>query len=111
VKAETVRTLALLAVIAGMGYVGWRAYREMTGAVGAVSGAFGSAYDAVTGLLSDGVAAVASVPDRIVTAVHGPAVPVGGSSLQLRHTTDLPEGSYQAAAMYWSLYPDAVFYD
>lgn len=32
-------------------------------------------------------------------------------SLQLPHTTDLPEGSSRAAEMYWSLYPSAVFFD
>lgn len=41
----------------------------------------------------------------------GSGVQVGGSSVQERHTTDLPEGSYRAAEMYWSLYPNAVFYD
>lgn len=32
-------------------------------------------------------------------------------SLQQPHTTDLPEGSYQAPAMFWSLHPNDVFYD
>lgn len=110
-KADTVKAAMMLAAVGVAAYAGWRAYRGVAGAVGSVSGMFGSAYDAVTGVLSDGVAAVAAVPEAIVTAVHGPVVPVGGSSVQVRHTTDLPEGSYQAAAMYWSLYPNAVFYD
>lgn len=111
-KASDVVTVAVVALGA---YGAWRAIKAGTDAAGAagawIADTAASAYDAVTDIVAAPFVYAASVPEKIVTAVHGPAVPVGGSSVQLRHTTDLPEGSYRAAEMYWSLYPNAVFYD
>lgn len=45
------------------------------------------------------------------TAPSTASSPTSSQSVQLPHTTDLPEGSFRAAEMYWSLYPNAVFYD
>ena len=106
-----------LALVAAGGYAAWRAYRAGADALGgawdSVSTAAGAAYDAVTDTLAAPfVAARDSNLGRIVgTNIMRPAVPVGGQSVQRPHVTDLPEGSYRAAEMYWSLYPDAVFYD
>ncbi|WP_050415434.1 hypothetical protein [Azoarcus sp. CIB] len=41
----------------------------------------------------------------------GATAPASSQSVQQPHTTDLPEGSYQAPAMFWSLHPNDVFYD
>lgn len=112
-------TLVAVGVGGWYAYKGYRAAADAVDSVGnaiggawdATTGAIAGAYDAVSGVLASGVEAVAGAPDAFVTAIHGPAVPTGDQSLQLRHTTNLPEGSYQAANMFWSLYPDAVFYD
>lgn len=109
--SDNVKAGLMLAAAAVGVYAAWRAYQASAGVVDSIGGALTGAYDAVAGVLTGAAESVASLPEAFVTAVHGPAVPVGGSSVQQRHTTDLPEGSSRAAEMYWSLYPDAVFYD
>lgn len=111
-KASDVVTVAIVALGA---YGAYRAIKAGSDAAGAakdwIAETAAGAYDAVTEVVKAPFVYAASVPEKIVTAVHGPVVPVGGSSVQERHATDLPEGGYQAANMYWSLYPNAVFYD
>lgn len=121
---DNVKSLVLLAAVAGVGYAGWRAYQGAAGAAGRVGDVFAGAYDAVSGVLSSAAGAVGDAGAAVAGAARNspsltipyanftrPAVPVGGASVQRAHVTDLPEGSYQAAAMFWSLHPDAVFYD
>lgn len=125
------QTLLMIAGIGAAGYLGWKAYKAAGGAadwigkgfadVGeAIAGAWDAtadtvarAWDATTETLSRPVEIFTSgTPSRIIAAnVTRPAVPAGSQSVQRPHVTDLPEGSYQAAAMFWSLHPDAVFYD
>lgn len=116
-KAGDVLTLA---VVGAGAYAAYRAIKAGTDAA-ATAGQWlqragdtvGAAYDAVTDTLSAPFVAVRdSNIGRIVGAnVSRPAVPIGGQSVQQTHVTDLPEGSYQAANMFWALHPNDVFYD
>ncbi|HJV24560.1 MAG TPA: hypothetical protein VJ673_02690 [Aromatoleum sp.] len=119
-NAENVKGLALLVGLLGAGYVAWKAYDATAGAVSSIGSALNGAYDAVTEVLSDvgdGISSAAAVvtqstPARVIVAnVMKPPVPVGGSSVQIPFVEDLPEGSYQAANMFWSMHPNEVFYD
>lgn len=123
-KTDDLRFLLMLGVIGAAGYVGWKAW---SGGAGLLSGAgasiaqawddisttAGAAWDSVTETIRAPVEVIANgTPTRVIVAnVTRPPVPTAGASLQRPHVTDLPEGSYQAAAMFWSLHPDAVFYD
>lgn len=123
-KTDDLRFLLMLGLVGAAGYVGWKAW---SGGAGLLSGAGASiaqawddistkaaaAWDSVTETIRAPVEVIANgTPTRVIVAnVTRPPVPTAGASLQRPHVTDLPEGSYQAAAMFWSLYPDAVFYD
>lgn len=123
-KTDDLRFLLMLGVIGAAGYVGWKAW---SGGAGLLSGAgasiaqawddisttAGAAWDSVTETIRAPVEVIANgTPTRVIVAnVTRPPVQTAGASLQRPHVTDLPEGSYQAAAMFWSLHPDAVFYD
>lgn len=123
-KTDDLRFILMLGVIGAAGYVGWKAW---SGGAGLLSGAgasiaqawddlsmtAGAAWDSVTETIRAPVEVIANgTPTRVIVAnVTRTPVPTAGASLQRPHVTDLPEGSYQAAAMFWSLHPDAVFYD
>lgn len=123
-KTDDLRFLLMLGLVAGAGYIGWKAWSGgavlLTGAGASIAQAWedlsataGAAWDSVTETIRPPVEVIANgTPTRVLVAnVTRPPVPTAGASLQRPHVTDLPEGSYQAAAMFWSLHPDAVFYD
>lgn len=119
-KADDIKFLVLLAGVGVAGYLGWKTWRAGADALGGLgdtlSGwgdSLATAWDSATDVLAAPVRVITEgTASKVIAAnITKPAVPVGGSSLQRRSVTDLPEGSYQAAAMFWSLYPDAVFYD
>lgn len=123
-KTDDLRFMLMLGVIGAAGYVGWKAWKTgaglLSGAGASIAQAWddisttaGAAWDSVTETIRPTVEVIANgTPTRVLVAnVTRPPVPTAGASLQRPHVTDLPEGSYQAAAMFWSLHPDAVFYD
>lgn len=127
--SEQVKRAALLVALGVLGVVGYRAYRGAADVGQWIGSALDEAWQGTKELAAAPLEATiwhpAVVPGgqeatRQIQAVAqsvfdlfkpAPAVPVGGTSVQRKTTTDLPEGSYQAAAMFWSLYPNAVFYD
>jgi len=116
-KFDDVKSLLLLTAVGVGAWIAWSAYRKgsalVSDTLGGIGAAAGAAWDSVTGAASAAVDTVLTqTPAGIVYAnITRPAVPQGGQSLQQTHVTDLPEGSYQAPAMFWSLHPNAVFYD
>lgn len=123
-KTDDLRFLLMLGMVGVVGYAGWKAWHAggdlFAGVSDAIGGAWddlafqaGQTWDSVTETIRAPIDVIASgTPSRVLVAnITRPAVPIGGASLQRSHVTDLPEGSYQAAAMFWSLHPDAVFYD
>lgn len=123
-KTDDLRFLLMLGIVGAAGYVGWKAWTSGAGLlVGAgssiaqawdeLSATAGQAWDAVTETVRAPLEVIANgTASRVIVAnVTKPPVPIGGASVQQPHVTDLPEGSYQAAAMFWSLHPNDVFYD
>lgn len=130
-KTDDLRFLLLLGVVGVVGYAGWRAWSaggDMFAGVSDTLGGWGESlggawddlafgagqtWDSVTETIRAPVNVITnSTPSRVLVAnITKQAVPIGGASVQQRHVTDLPEGSYQAAAMFWSLHPNDVFYD
>ena len=130
-KSDDLRFLLMLGLVGVVGYAGYRAWSAGGDLFAGVSDTFsgwgesiggawddlafqaGQSWDSVTETLSAPVSVIANgTPSRVLVAnITKPPVPTAGASLQRPHVTDLPEGSYQAAAMFWSLHPDAVFYD
>lgn len=115
--------LVTLAIVAAGAWGVWQAIKAATAGAEAVGQWASEAGETVQQAGRDWVAGGQAATGQIQDVFAGaqgwvvsllepaPSVPVGGASVQRRSATDLPEGSYQAPAMFWSLYPDAVFYD
>lgn len=110
-SSDDIKAGLMLAALGVLGYAGWKAYSAAAGTLSGWGDSISSTYRAVADAVENtGQAVIAPFRPAIATVMKQP-VPTGGASLQKSHATDLPEGTYHAAEMYWSLYPNEVFYD